>query len=81
MNDEESKEKGKGEMLRVMRSGKRQGTSFVLLLLPLFILHNSSFRGVHHHRIRQNVQAFLLVLDLGQLSSVRHTLHHGSHFR
>lgn len=65
MKDEESKEKGKGEMLRVMRSEKRQGRSFVLLLSPLFIHHNSSFRGVHHHRASENMQAFLLVLDLG----------------
>ena len=43
MKDEENKEKSKGEMLRVMRSGKRQGTSFVLLLLPLFIIHPSAF--------------------------------------
>ena len=81
MKDEE------GQGLVNEEKGRRARDEEPFALLLLFIPHPSSFilaflsfRRVHHYRICQNVQAFLLILDLRQLSTIRHTLHHGSHF-
>ena len=64
MKDEEYIEKGKGEMLRVMRSGMDRLLFFCSCLYSSLITPPSSFR-IHHHCIGQNMQTFLLVPDLG----------------
>jgi len=81
-------EKGQGQVKRKEGRSKEEEEQVVKKLLPFALLLSSSLilypsslhLRVDHHRIRQDMQAFLLVPDLGQLSTVGHALHHGSHF-
>ena len=77
MNDKEDQGQVKRKKEEVKRNNEHL---FVFALLLLFIIHPLSLHlRIHHHRICQNVQAFLLILDLGQLSWISNALHHGCH--